>query len=44
VVDEQVLEVGVPVVLAAGVVAIVTGIGRQLARDLVVRLTPARRR
>jgi len=33
VVDEQVLEVGVPVVLAGGVVAIITGIGRQLARS-----------
>ena len=35
VVDEQVLEVGVAVVLAAAVVAVIAGVGQQLARDLV---------
>src|SRR3954452_14598775 len=43
VVDEQVLEVGVAVVLAARVVTVVAGIGRQLARRLVGRLLPAGR-
>ena len=43
-VDEQVLQVGVAVVLAAAVVAVVAGIGQQLAGDLVGRLLPARRR
>ena len=44
VVDEQVLEVGVAVVLAAGVVAVVAGVGGELPRHLVRRLLPARRR
>ena len=44
VVDEQVLEVGVAVVLAAAVVAVVAGIGQQLAGHVVGRLLPARRR
>ena len=38
VVDEQVLEVRVAVVLAAAVVAVVAGVGQQLARRLVGRL------
>ena len=44
VVDEQVLPVRVAVVLAAAVVAEVAGVGRELARDVVRRLLPRRRR
>ena len=44
VVDEQVLQMGVAVVLAAAVVAVVAGIGRELAGDVVGRLLPRRRR
>ena len=44
VVDEQVLQAGVAVVLAAAVVAVVARVGQQLARHLVRRLLPARRR
>src|SRR3954454_1260686 len=44
VVDEQVLEVSVAVVLAAAMVAVVAGGGKQLAGDVVRRLLPARRR
>ena len=44
VVDEQILEVGVAVVLAAAVVAVVAGVGQQLAGHVVGRLLPARRR
>ena len=43
VVDEQVLEVGVPVVLAAGVMTVVAGIGGELAGDRVRWWLPARR-
>ena len=42
-VGEQVLEVGVAVVLAAAVVAVVARVGRELAGDVVRRLLPARR-
>jgi acetyl esterase len=44
VMDEQVLEVGVAVVLATPMVAVVARIGRQFARHLVGRLGPTRRR
>jgi uncharacterized membrane protein YccC len=41
---EQVLEVRVAVVLAAAVVTVVAGVRQQLARHVVGRLLPARRR
>src|SRR5687767_4824566 len=44
VVHEQVLQVRVPVVLAAAVVAVVAGVRQQLARGVVRRFLPARRR
>ena len=44
VVDEQVLQVRVAVVLAAAVMAVVARIGQELARHVVRRLLPARRR
>src|SRR5713101_1606746 len=44
VVADQVLEVGVAVVLAAAVVPVVAATGQQLARDLGGRRAPARRR
>src|SRR5436190_23774820 len=42
VMDEQVLQVGVAVVLAAAVVAVVALVGKELAGDLVRRLLPTR--
>src|ERR671936_132235 len=44
VVDEEVLQVRVAIVLAAGVVAVVAGIRPELAGHLVRRLGPARGR
>jgi hypothetical protein len=43
-VDEQVLQVCVPVVLAAAVVAVIAVAGQQRARRLVRRVLPRRRR
>src|SRR5688572_29387577 len=44
VVHQQVLQVGVAVVLAAAVVAVVAGVREQLPRNVVRRLLPAQRR
>src|SRR3954454_5827257 len=42
VVDQEVLEMGIAVVLAAAVMPLVAGVGKQLARHIVRGLLPAR--